>query len=248
MRELADIQRAFYELVTAGEGAIPPGLLAGPRRLDVYAEAYLARLSDILVADYPKLWASLGDDAFRALAASYLRARPPTSFTVRDAGLALPGYLATRDDLPALADDLAALERARIEVFDGPDRAPLARNDLASVPAEQFPELALALIPASQLVTIVWTVDELWSAIEDGAPMPPAEAAPVTRGVLVWRRDLRVLHRTLDDDEAALAPLLAAGTTIAELAARLAELVAQPEVRLVELLGRWLDAGVLVGA
>src|SRR5688572_33389810 len=79
---LAEIQRAFHDAVT---GAAPlasarplvrePDALA---RLHVYANAYFARIHGVLVADYPKLVALLGDDAFRELVVPYLRTHPTT--------------------------------------------------------------------------------------------------------------------------------------------------------------------------
>jgi hypothetical protein len=187
VRDLASIQRRFYELATAGEGAIEPGLLGASRRLEVYADAYIARLHDVLADDYPKLRATLGPDAFRELAAAYVRARPPTSFTVRDTGVELPRYVAARDDLPTWTGDLAALERARVEVFDGADAEPLTREALAATPIEQLPELALTLVPASALVPLGWTVDDVWSALEDEAEVD-AHLPPQRRTALRSRR------------------------------------------------------------
>lgn len=244
MRDLATIQRRFYELVTSGHGTIDPGLLGASRHLAVYADMYVARLVDVLADDHPKLRHILGD-AFDDVMTEYVRARPPTSFTLRDAGVALAGYLATRADLPPWAADLARLERARVEVFDAPDRVPSTRADLVGVPFERFPDVTIALVPASLSVPLGWTVDELWTAIEDGAPIVDPE--PCDRRVLLWRRDTRVFHRTLDPDEAKLATSLAIGATIADLAAQLIELAApEPERRVVELLGRWIDADAVV--
>ncbi|MEP6866403.1 MAG: DNA-binding domain-containing protein [Deltaproteobacteria bacterium] len=244
MRDLATIQRRFYELVTSGEGTIDPGLLGSSRQLAVYAEMYVARLVDVLADDHPKLRSVLGDQ-FHDVMADYLRARPPTSFTLRDAGVALGDYLATRADLPPWAADLARLERGRVEVFDGPDRTPSTRDDLADVPIERFPDVTITLVPSSSTVPVAWTVDDLWSAVEEGAPSVAPE--PCDRLILVWRRDTRVFHRTLDPDEAKLANSLVSGATIEDVSARLIELaVAEPELRIVELLGRWLDAEVVV--
>ena len=169
MDDLARIQRRFYDLVTSGEGVVEPGLFTGPPRLEVYAEMYLARLHDALAVDYPKLRFALGDESFRDLVASYVRARPPTSFTLRNAGDALPGFLDARDGLAPWAADLARLERARIEVYDGSDAPVLALGDLASLPAEQFPSLRVGWVPSSTIVTLGWSADALWSLIEDGA-------------------------------------------------------------------------------
>ncbi len=244
MRDLAAIQQRFYELATAGEGTIDPGLLGSSRRLDVYAGMYITRLHDILADDYPKLRAALGELAFHDVVTTYVRAAPPTSFTVRNAGVALAEFLETRNDVPAWSADLARLERARVEVFDGPDAATLTRDDLTRVPFERFPEIKLAWIPACVRVTSSWTVDELWDAIEEDRTFE----APLRdeRTVLVWRRDLRVVHRTLDADEAHLAPLVATAATLEQVSEHLLAFGGDgPETRIVELLERWLDADVL---
>ncbi|MEO8846161.1 MAG: DNA-binding domain-containing protein [Kofleriaceae bacterium] len=244
MADLATLQRRFYELVTSGAAVVEPDLFTGPPRLGVYADMYLARLHDTLADDYPKLRTALGDEVFHDLVVDYVAVHPPRSFTLRDAGTSLAAYLTTRSDLPPWAADLAALERARIEVFDGHDAVALGRNDVARVAPEAFPDLRLAWVPASVLVTLAWTVDELWDELETDAPVTAPRAA--ARLVLVWRRDQRIFHRTLDDDEADLAALVTARATFAELSARLVERDATaPEERAVELLVRWLDAEAL---
>jgi hypothetical protein len=252
--DLAALQRQFYDRVTAREST--DGLIASGD-LEIYARMYATRLYDALAEDYPKLRAALDDDRFGALAARYLREHPPRSFTLRDFGLALPDLLRTAagaapgapggsltaELAPPWAADLAALERARLEVFDGPDAEPLSHAEAVARGAE-LPELVLSWIPSSVVVPIAWAVDELWSAIED--EQPPFEPAPADRVVLVWRRDLAVLHRTLDPDEAGLALSLAAGVRFADICGALAELHGDGAVpRATELLIRWLAAGAL---
>lgn len=248
MADLATLQRRFYALVTSGATVVEPGFVTGPPRLGVYAEMYVARLHDTLAEDYPKLQTLLGDEAFHALVVDYLATTPPRSFTLRDAGDALAAYARARPDLPPWVAELAVLERARVEVFDGADARALTRSDLAGVAPEAFPELRLAWVPASVVLSLACRVDELWDELEAGAGCPaPPRAAPCR--VLVWRRGPHILHRTLDDDEAALADLVTACGTFAELAARLVELgVVEPEQRAIELLVRWLDAEVLAAA
>jgi hypothetical protein len=241
---LEEIQRRFFELIVAGEGVIPPGLLGASRRLDVYGDAYVSRLVDVLAADHPKLAAALGD-GFADRIGEFVRARRPASFTVRDLGVPLAEYLESRTELAPWLADLARLERARVEVFDGPDAAPLTREALGEVPIEAFPDQRLGLVPSSELVSLRWAVDDVWAAIENDQPWQPPAACE--RAVLAWRRELQVVHRTLDVDEAALAPLVARQATIAELSERLCELeVEAPDERLVELLGRWIDAAAVV--
>jgi hypothetical protein len=63
--------------------------------------------------------------------------------------------------------------------------------------------------------------------------------------VLVWRRDLTVIHRTLEADEAALASAVAAGVTFAEACEVVARFTDEPAARAIELLLRWLEAEAL---
>jgi hypothetical protein len=247
MADLARLQQQFYDRVVGQtpEASADPGdgELISSGDLAIYAGMYASRLHDTLADDYPKLRAALGDDRFGELVAHYLRAHPPTSFTLRDAGLALERFLRAGELAPPWAADLAALERARVEVFDGPDAAPLTQDAVAAL-GDALPGLLLAWVPSSVVVPLAWTVDDLWSAIEDGAPHPEPVAEP--RVVLVWRRDVAVLHRTLDADEGRLAPRLAQGVAFAEACEVLGELHGEAaSARAVELLLRWLAAVVL---
>lgn len=240
MADLATLQRQFYDRVTAGEpadGLITSGDLA------IYANMYASRLHDALADDYPKLRAALGDERFAAIATHYLRAHPPRSFTLRDAGSELAGHLRAGTLAPPWAADLAALERARVEVFDGPDAEPLAHAGVVAL-ATQLPELVLSWVPSSVVVPLAWTVDELWSAIEDD--QPTCEPACEPRVVLVWRRDSSVLHRTLDSDEAELARPIATGARFAEACELLGRIHGdEASGRAAELLLRWLQDAAL---
>jgi hypothetical protein len=240
MADLTHLQRQFFDRVVGDQPA--DGLIASGD-VDIYARMYTSRLHDALAEDYPKLQVALGQDRFGELAARYLRAHPPRSFTLREAGVAFAAFL--RDDAiaPAWAADLAALERARVEVFDGPDASPLAQDAVAAL-GDQLPDLVLSWVPSSVVVPLAWAVDDLWSAIED--EQPAFEPAHEPHVVLVWRREISVLHRTLDADEAQLAPQIERGASFAALCGVLGEIHGEDASgRAVELLLRWLQAAAL---
>jgi hypothetical protein len=242
MPDLARLQRQFYDRVVAGATADE---LIASGDVEIYAGMYTSRLFDAIADDYPKLRAALGEDRFAELIAHYLRAHPPSSFTLREAGAALAAFLRAEPSAPWAAD-LAALERARVEVFDGADAAPLAQDEVAAL-GDALPDLRLTWVPASAVVPLAWSVDDLWSAIEDAQPPPDPRAD--ARVVLVWRRELSVLHRTLDADEARLAPQIAAGASFADVCEVLGEIHGgQASERAVEILLRWLQAAVIVRA
>jgi Putative DNA-binding domain len=238
--DLAALQRQFYDHVVAGG---PDDALVASGSLAIYANMYAIRLHDALGDDYPKLRAALGDEAFAAIVEAYLRAHPPSSFTLRETGRALPGWLAASALAPPWAAELAALERARMEVFDARDARVLTQDEAIAL-GESLPELELRWVPACLVVPLGWAVDDLWSAIEDGEPT--GDPAPGARVVLVWRRALSVLHRTLDPDEAPLATAIAAGARFAEVCELLGALHGDAAgARAAELLLRWIAAGAL---
>ena len=145
-------QRAFQALVTSGRGD-PRGLVAAGE-LGIYAFAYGARLRDALRADHPKLAAALGSARFDEVVDGYVAARPPSAWSLRELGAELGRHLDGAADAPPWAGDLARLERARVEVFDAADAAPLGRDDLAALPPDALATLALAWVPASAGVAV----------------------------------------------------------------------------------------------
>lgn len=247
MTRLADTLRALHAAITgaapveSASGLVVDGGVPARDRLGVYAYAYTARIADVLVHDHPKLDALVG--SLRPWVPAYLRAHPPAHPSLREVGASLARWLAAQGE-PAHVVDLAALERARLEAFDGgADVTPLVRDDVAALAPEDFPGLRLRLVPSARVVTMTSNADELWDALEDERPAPAPAAAP-GRAVVVWRRDVTVVHRTLEADEARVVPRLVDGLTFAAACEALADHPA-PEARAVELLLRWLDAAML---
>jgi hypothetical protein len=266
---LAELQRRFFQLVTAPEGVaeelaahnIPPDELAsmvvGDRRasaverLDVYANMYFYRILDVLRTDYPKLLAVVGDAAFHNLATDYLVAHPSRHPSLRFVGSALPGFVASHAlgaRRPWLAE-LAALEWARVDVFDRADVRLLTRDTLAARPPEAFAALALGPIPAHELVTVTHDVEETWRVVEGGREPEPPRPTEEPRTLLVWRRGVTVHHRLVDEFERAALELVRAGTTFGLLCSALgARLPSEEEAaaRAAGFLGRWLADELLV--
>jgi hypothetical protein len=241
--DLASLQRQFFDRVTAGVAT--DGLIASGE-LEVYASMYISRLLDAIADEYPKLHKALGHEAFHTVAEDYLRAHPPRSFSLREAGAFVADHLRHSELAPPWAADLAALERARHEIFDGPDAAPLTQPDVVAQGAE-LPALVVRWVPSSAVVPLRWTVDDLWSAIEDEQAF--TEPAREPRTVLVWRSDIAVLHRTLDPDEAELAPSISRGVSFAEICEVLAGIHGEDaSPRAAELLLLWLAGEALIAA
>ncbi len=225
----------------------------GTERLEVYGNAYFARIHDVLAECFPALRAHLGDALFHDLATAYLLSHPPRHFSIRHAGDDLPAFLAHeragepfRRRAPA-APDLALLEQARLDAFDAADAPVLGRDALAALPRERWATLRLRLVASLRRIELGWPVERLWAAHERGEPAPAIE--PSGHSTCVWRRDERVLHRSLGPLEDACL----AGALAGEPFGALCELVAAahgdaeaPAAAAGHLAG-WLDAGIVAG-
>ncbi|HEY6475204.1 MAG TPA: DNA-binding domain-containing protein [Polyangia bacterium] len=266
--KLADTQAWFYQLVTARESVAATVATLGPQarraldeivagdarlpaaaRLEIYADMYFARLRDVLRDEYPKSLMLLGAAAFHDLVVDYLSACPPSHPSLRELGARLPGFLAEH---PVAAErpwaaELARLERARLELFDGPDAEPLTIESLRARPPERFATLSLRLVPCQGLLALLFDVATLWRADDPGTVTP----RPATGAVLVWRREREVLHRGVGDEEASWLRRLASDDVAFEaLCAGLADgrTDEAAAARAFELVGRWASDGLLRAA
>ena len=101
---------------------------------------------------------------------AYLRENPSTSFSLRNLGARLPAWLASYPELAgpqhALAVDVARLEWAYIDAFDGADLVPLGWEDFAGLRADS----TLRLQPHLQLLDLQYPVDEVVLAVRKATP------------------------------------------------------------------------------
>lgn len=104
-------------------------------RLQIYNQQYWWRLLGAFAEDFRGVRAVIGDKKFDHLAIAYLESCPSTSWTLRDLGGKLPGFLKTNTKLTAphsaLAYDMARVEWARVVAFDGAEHKPVNPQKLA---------------------------------------------------------------------------------------------------------------------
>jgi len=137
---LAETQRLFWQALR-GE-PVSRSFVAGPDRLDVYAEMFVWRQVDALREDFPETAARLGDDAFFDLAKRYVLANPSDDPDLGRIGRRFAEFS---------GEPSAALEWARSEVF--------LESEVARMTASEFAQrLEVRIVPALRLVggTVVW--------------------------------------------------------------------------------------------
>lgn len=272
---LSETQALLYDLLTAPRG-VAVGLgarglteevlstvvrgdarLSAVDRLDIYANMYFFRILDVLREEYPRTLAMVGEPAFHDLVTDYLLVHRPAHASLREVGAALPTFLAAQATTlgrPWLFE-LARLERAHVDLFDGPDAHPLTILDLRSMADDptELAALTVQLVPSHVLMTNAFTLSPVWQLSETPSGSPASPGVPSLRPetLLVWRQGLVVRHRAVTDAAEAVAlEHAAAGTTIGALCEALAVPVSAGEeaadaIRAFQRLAAWTDDGLL---
>jgi hypothetical protein len=163
MQPLTSDGRSTHEL--ADNYIKPNELLSSFDRLEIYNRQYWFRVIGAVAEDFPALNASIGEKRFDRLILAYLRENPSTSFTLRNLGSKLPQWLEHHPEFTPnrreLLLDVARLEWAYVEAFDGAAFAPLTASDFSDLSAES----RLFLQPHLQLLNLGYPVDELVLAV-----------------------------------------------------------------------------------
>ena len=146
--------------VEVSEFIKPNDCLTAIERLEIYNRSYWFRVIESLHDDFPGLRAVLGKRAFDRLSRAYLANCPSQSFTLRNLGSRLEGWLRRNPryagNRQALALDMVRLEWAHIEAFDSAAEKVLGPEDLL----ELGPNFRATLQPYIRLLVLDYPVDE----------------------------------------------------------------------------------------
>lgn len=256
---LAELQRLFWASIAAEPGSGPdlfdhqlldviePSATLTPRaRLAIYADMYLARLTECLRGDFPRVAELLGDEAWNAVTREFFAVHPSKHPSVRHLGGAFPGFLA--DHPPANSGaalaELARFEWVRRDVFDAPDAHPLTRADLMSVVPERWGALRFQTVPACALFDSPWPIHRLWSGDS------PLDAAQDPCSLRIWRQGFMVYHAPMRAPEATAMRHLMAGAPFGAICEAMADVIPQEDAApaVVGWLSRWVEDGLLAAA
>lgn len=241
--------------------------LTSVERLSIYHNAYFARLLECLRSIYPMVCKTTGEEVFDALAVGYLHAHPSRSYTLDRLGDDFARYLdETRPDRdeagepteawPDFLMDLARLEWAIGEVFDGPGiegQTTLAAEQLLAIGPERWPAVRLTPAPCLRTLSFQFPVNDYFTAVRES----PADADPPSlpdaepTWLALSRRDFVVRRHALDEAQYDLLSALAGGHPIG---AAIEHLAATATLELEQLAGQlqdwfrtWTAAGFFVG-
>jgi hypothetical protein len=256
MKSLREIQIGFSTAILGTTARVPADVATYPARdrrvrFDIYREGYRLRLIESLATDYPATRVALGADRFAALARAFVELHPSPYFNLRWYGAELADFLHAADDSTVAATaGLAAFEWAVAGAFDAADADCISAEDMARIPPESWPAVLLQWHPSLRRIDVAEHVPALWQAaqLEGSLPSPSARDEPAVSWI-VWRKNLGVLYRRTEADEADTLEHAASGASFGDLCAGLCAHVPEADapLRAATLLKRWIEEGLIVG-
>lgn len=256
MSGLRDLQDQFQQAILAGTPGFRRQIEATERvgvdkRIEIYSDAYRARLVEALTDDYDALHKVLGDETFQSLCLAFIEAQPSHHYSIRWYGAELSQFIRQQppfDAHPYLAE-LAAFQWALMNAFDAANATPIEMQDVAQVPPEHWPQMRLAPHPSLNLLALEWRVPQLWQELQDGDDNPaPPQRSDTTIDWVIWRRDLQSYFRSTTPAEAAALRALLDGASFGELCEQLCQFEDDEAVALFAagLLKRWITDEMIV--
>ena len=256
MKSLKELQDTFQRGILAGDDAILDEVKDSAKEqrkvlFGVYRNAYVARLAEILDDDYEQLHAYLGDRAFAKLVKAYIAANPSDQRSARWFGRHLPAFVRDSETYAKHpeAAELAQLEKALADAFDGPDATPLGIEALAAVAPEAWPNLVFTPHPTAIRLTFNTNAADIWSALKDEEAPPKPEHLIEPQAIAVWRQDFMARFRPLPAEEAMMWDEAAKGVRFGVLCEMVATFGGEDdaELRAATYLKGWVDTEMLAG-
>ncbi|HEX3658863.1 MAG TPA: DNA-binding domain-containing protein [Pirellulales bacterium] len=238
---------------------LPSRQLSSLERLGIYANAYYARLIECFHEEFPALLHALGEETFDAFVFGYLQTYPSRSYTLGDLSADFPGFLAetrpagdesdsSEADWADFLVDLATLERAYSEAFDGPgdEHEPgLDVNQLAAITPDRLADVVLVPAASLRLMTLRSPVQEYISGIRHKTDPLPPPAQPTW--LALWRRDYSVRREAITECQHALLQAILAGRPLGEAIAVAASLAPDDADTLAGELNAWFSHWATAG-
>ncbi len=283
---LADLQRAMAHAImrplTASEGMQrdnaevaasiikPNDRLNSFARLQIYNQQYWWRLLGNFGEDFRGLRAVIGQRKFDRLATAYLESCPSMSWSLRDLGEKLEGFIAGHPHLVAphekLALEMVRVEWARIVAFDEEE---CPRIDPARIAKIAPDKLRIGVQPYVSLLEMWHPIDELLGKLKNASieTESVSNAVAATRSrrrkrlsarprktplhLAVHRHELAVYYKRLDPAAYRLLTALRDGETLdaacAHALAGAKELPEQSAAKVQAWFANWMRLGWLCG-
>lgn len=250
---LAEKQQEFMAQVLDDERALPDGWT--PRHaagMDIYRNAYRARLVDALRDTYERTAKWVGEDVYRQAAAHHVITCPPNSWTLDDAGEGFPdtlrGLFAKNPEVPELAWLEWAMHRAFVAANAEPLDAAGFGEAAATFAEEDWANMRLTFLPGTDLLRVSNDISKLWNVLGEDEFERPEVALEGPIYCVVWREALKPVFMQVDNAEGTALALMQKGATYGAMCEELIDLLGEEDAvaEAGAILGRWLHNGLIV--
>lgn len=131
-------------------------------RLDIYAEAYFARILEAFTIDFPLTSFVLGEDQFAKLVAEYLKVYPSTDSNLNNVSKSIINFISTYSHSQVI-HDIVALERLALESFYSPIDPVFDPQSLAALKESDWENIKFNLNSSLKFLSSSWPLEELWN-------------------------------------------------------------------------------------
>lgn len=205
-------RKAGFESGSAPRLIKPSPTLTPEERIKIYRGMYLLRMRDALEIDFPVVRAIMGKEDFSQTVERYVESHPSNSYTLDHLGRHFSQYL--EEEEKPLLSDMARLEWALCEVAVAHDAPTLEMKDLASVREDRFMELVFSPVPALEILTFRYNINELYKAWGADESLPKQKQR--RSHLVVWRHELNTWRMELSPVGHAFLTDLLAGAQLGE--------------------------------
>ncbi|KTC84844.1 DNA-binding domain-containing protein [Legionella brunensis] len=250
MNNLFRLQEMFQNYLLTNQTNIEQYIIASEKvsaavRLDIYLDAYRARLLECLASNFPVFKKYVGDEAFHTIGSAYLEKHPSPYRSIRWFGDNFSDYLSSQQE-PCLAE-LAQFEWCLALAFDAADAQTLTIEDIASISPECWANMTFLPHPSLQQTHFHWNIVPIWQAISnEQLPENPIEHSQPLSWV-IWRSNYVSRFYSLAEDESWAMTRMIQGASFGEICAGLCTWYDEQEVgmRAASLLKSWIQSGLL---
>lgn len=206
MTNWEQLQRDFQNYLHFGDLDIEQAIVNTPlasakTRLQIYRDAYQARLEEAMASNFPHLRTCLGNEVFHQMSLDYLASYPSTYRSIRWYGDKLASFLASYYREPFIAE-LAQFEWNMTLAFDAAESPVFQLDQMAAIPTELWESMILKAHPSLNRMNFLWNVVDLWEALANGQELPTMNKSLKPSPWVLWRHEYMNRFYLLADDEA----------------------------------------------
>lgn len=160
-------------------------------RLQIYSNAYILRLREVLAKDFPITARFIGNTHFPLIVEQYLNAYPPADFNIGEVARHWPKFLGVSGlskSLPYISA-VASIEWEIGTTYYSSCLPPIDPESLKKIPQDSWDRAKFILDPTIRFLETDWSVDRVWTH-------SLANGLSSVSELLEKRFTLIVIHRT----------------------------------------------------